>query len=185
MNKTVAALALILAAACSKSSGNAPSSAAGGAAPAAAAPAFREAKDILADDKVVAGYAAYQQEMAPHTKAALELMSTAYAKAGGDPKTLEEAAKSDPRIAEYNKLHQAALAKAGISEHEMRTVGSSIGSFLAQVYVAKESKDDAQMKAAEDAFAAQYGAGAVAAVKKRLPELIAGQEAVMKAMMAK
>jgi hypothetical protein len=178
VKKTLSLLLLALAVSCSRSSSS--SSAAAGAAAAPAAPALRQAKDLLADEKVVAGYAVYQKEMAPHAKQAMDIFTAAYAKAGGDAKKLEAATKDDPRIIEYNKLNEAALAKAGISDEEMRTLSRALSDYLASVYVAQDAADAAaQRKAAEDKLVAAFGSTALANVKKHEPDLLAAQQAAL------
>jgi hypothetical protein len=175
VKKIIALLALAVSvAACSKSSPSGSAAPSAPATPAVAAP--REAKDLLADDKVVAGFAVYQKEMAPRAKETMEVFAAA----------TSEGAKDDPRVAAYAGAHQAALAKGGITDHEMRTLSMATSGYVATVAIAKGAGDEAaQVQAAEEKFAAQYGAAALATVKKNLPALLEAQELTMKAMLGK
>ena len=214
MKRTALLLTLAIAA-CSKSSDPAaPAPAQKAAAPAPVVPGFRDAKALLSDEKVIAGYAVYQTEMAPHAKEALEIFSAANKQAGGDTKKLEEAAKNDPRLVAYKKLNEAALAKAGLSESEMRTLSTSLSSYLAELYVARDAQKQAAaaekrkaagqkltigdeialqmgaeaaatVKPAQEAFVKQYGQAALDAVAKNEAALLAAQDAMMKSALAK
>jgi hypothetical protein len=214
MKRTALLLTLAIAA-CSKSGEPAaPAPAQKAAAPAPAVPGFRDARALLSDEKVIAGYAVYQTEMAPHAKEAMEIFSAAYKQAGGDAKKLEEAARNDPRVVAYNKLNEAALAKAGISESEMRTLTTSLSSYLAELYVARDAQSQAaaaekkkaagqkltigeeiglqmgaetasKAKLAQEAFVKQYGQAALDAVTRNEAALLAAQDAMMKSALAK
>jgi hypothetical protein len=184
MKRTLAVLLLALAAACSRSPASAAASAAAAVPAAAAAP--RDAKALLADARAVAGFAAYQKEMAPHTAKAMEIFAAAYAKAGGDAAKIEQAAKDDPRIAEFNKLDEAALARAGLGRDDVRILGQALSTYMAEVAIAQGATDEAaQVAAAEQKLAALYGPAAVESVRKQQAALVAAQLAALEAMTKK
>jgi hypothetical protein len=179
-----------------------------------AAPAFRDAKALLSDEKAVAGYAAYQKAMAPYAKDAMEIFSSAYAKGGSDPKKLEEAAKADPRISAYNQRNSEALAKAGITQGEVGTFTSALTPYLTRLYLARDSQEAAaaaekkkaageqlgigdevalkmgadaseKLKAAREEFVARYGTAALDAVTRNQAALLDAQDTMMKGALAR
>lgn len=185
MKKTLSLLLLALAAAaCSRSPASAVAGAAAGVPD--AAPAARDAKALLADPRAVAGFAVYQKEMAPHTAKAMEIFAAAYTKANGDAAKIEQAAKDDPRIAEFNKLDEVALAKAGLGRDEVRVLGQALSTYMAEVAIAKGATDEAaQVAAAEQKLAAAQGPAAVENVRKQQAALVEAQLAAMEGMLKK
>jgi hypothetical protein len=185
VKRTFFVLLMVAAASCSRSSSRS-AEGAGSASGTSAVPAVREAKDLLADGKVVAGFAIYQQEVAPLSGKAMEAFAAIATRTGRDPKKMAEAAKSDPAIVEFNKVNEAALAKAGISQSDVQTLSRALSAYMAEVYVARGASDEAtQTKAAEDKFLAAYGAAALETVKKNQAALLAAQDKMMESMVKK
>jgi hypothetical protein len=211
MTKTVAVLLLALAS-CSKSSDTG-LRATGASAPPGVASA-RDARALLSDDKAVAGFAAYKKEMAPHAKEAMEIFSAAHNRAGSDAKKTDEAVKEDPRMAAYLKLNEAALAKAGMTESEMRAMTSALSNYTSKLYVVREAERQkaalekrhaageepapgdeitakmaaeaaAKLKPAQEEFVKLYGPAALDVVHKHADELIEAQDAALKGMLGK
>jgi hypothetical protein len=182
--------------------------------PAPVAPANRDAKALLSDEKAVAGYAAYQKAMAPYAKDAMEIFSSAYQKGGSDARKLEEAAKADPRVVAYNQRNDEALAKAGIRQSEVSTFASALTPYLTRVYLARDSMNAAvaaqkkkvsgqplgigdevalkmgadaaeKLKAAREEFVTRYGTSALEVVTRNEPALLEAQDAMMKGALGK
>ncbi len=216
--RTPAAALLLALASCAKS--GEPVSAPSASETWAAAPApepsqgwLRDARALLANEKAVAGFAAYRREMAPHAKQAVEIFSAARKRASG-AKKLGEAGKDDPRAAAYNKLSEAALAKAGLTAAEMRILNSALSSYtgkLSMVREAERQKADldekraagarpglgdelavkvaadaaARFKPAQEEFVRLYGQTALDVVTRHADELMAAQDATLKGMLQK
>lgn len=150
---------------------------------AAPVPGLRDAKTLINDAKAVAGYAAFQQEMAPHSKMALEAYGSG------------SRSKDDPRLVEYGKLNEAALAKAGLSQSDISTMSRALSTFVAKLMLVRgaaarpgSSGSNASRQSYEEAkqeFVQQYGQVGLDNVLKYEKELCEAHDALMKAALGK
>ncbi len=140
MNKIVVALLLAFAA-CSKSPSGAtettPPSAA--LAPAPVSSTDVEPSKLLADASKLAKFVAYQKEIMPHMKAAMELAMGAFARGAKTGEQMGKELSKDERTAALAAAQQTALTKAGLSMQEVTVYTTALTPYITSLGLGKDA----------------------------------------------